>query len=146
MSILYADTSALARAHLPDEAGHGELYKRLRSQDAAVLTSVLTRVEFARAARAAGRTGRLKRWRVTLERFEHDCRPGGPITVLALDPGRVLPAARELVLEHPIGTLDAIHLTVALQDGREVAGEDLVFVTRDRGQARAARKLGLAVA
>jgi hypothetical protein len=55
-----------------------------------------------------------------------------------------LAGAHTLVLEHPLRTLDAIHLAVALGDASELAaGEPVIFVTRDQVQAEAARALGL---
>lgn len=143
MNLLYADTSALARAYFPDESGHEELSSLLL---APVVTSEITQVEFARAVRAAARQGRYRRWRLLIERFEEDVRAEGPVTLLKLRPEAILPVARELVLDHPVRTLDAIHLAVALEEGVALAGADgLVFVTRDRAQARAARALGLSV-
>ena len=65
----------------------------------------------------------------------------GPITVVDLDPTAILPSARELVLEHHLGTLDAIHLAVAV-DFRDTGSDDVVFVTRDADQAAAANALG----
>jgi len=43
-------------------------------------------------------------------------------------------------------TLDAIHLAVCTEECPDLAGDDeIIFVTRDSGQARAARALGLTV-
>ncbi len=144
MSILYADTSALARAYLPDEAGHRDLRRLLREDEVPVVTSEITRVEFARAVRAAARRGRHQKWRLILDRFEHETGPDGTIALIGLRPETVLQLARDIVLEQPVGTLDAIHLAVALGEASELGGE-LVFVTRDKKQAAAAKALGLRV-
>jgi predicted nucleic acid-binding protein len=143
----YADTSALVRAYLSGEEEHAELRALLLDGDLPVVTSVLTRVEFASAVAAAGRAGRLRRPRVLLDRFDADCRDSGPLTLLDLDTGATLPLARRLVREHPLRTLDAIHLAVALTDASELAAGDPVWiVTRDTAQAAAAESLGLRLA
>lgn len=112
-----------------------------------VLTSDLARVELASAVRAAGRARRVDDWHGLLARIDADCDAEGPITLLELRPSPTIATARRLVLEHRLAALDALHLAVALEDARVVAGdEELVFVTRDRDQATAAAALGLAVA
>ncbi|HEX9891388.1 MAG TPA: type II toxin-antitoxin system VapC family toxin [Actinomycetota bacterium] len=146
MTVLYADASALARAYLPDETGHAELRRLIREDVEPVITSEVAAVEVAHAVRAAARLGRHRDWQPIMARFERETGAGVVITMIGLDPARVLPMAKDLVLEHSVGTLDAIHLAVALQDGRELGEDDLVFVTRDRVQARVARVLGLTVA
>jgi hypothetical protein len=45
---------------------------------------------------------------VLLDRFDADCRDGGPLTLLDLDAAGVLPLARRLVRAHPVRTLAAI--------------------------------------
>lgn len=140
----YADTSALVGAYLAEEQDHAELRGLLLEGDRPVVTSELTRVEFASAVAAAARAGRLRRPRVLLDRFDRDCGDSGPLTLLALDPAAILPLARRLVREHTVRTLDAIHLAVALTDAVELAaGEPVSMVTRDRAQAEAAESLGL---
>lgn len=146
MSLLYADTSALVRAYLADEPGHPRLRRLLLEGDEPVVTSELARVEFASAVRAAARSGRLPAWRELLAIFDTHCAEGRPLALLALRPAVVLPKARELVVTHALRTLDAIHLAVVLEECPPLAGEDeVVLVTRDRAQARAARALGVEV-
>ncbi|MGH3720165.1 MAG: hypothetical protein ACRDRI_15245 [Pseudonocardiaceae bacterium] len=54
------------------------------------------------------------------------------------------PQARQLVLDHPVRTLDAIHLAVATTTATELAaGEPLEFITCDQRQAQTADALGL---
>jgi uncharacterized protein len=145
--VYYADTSVLVRAYFSREPDHLALRQLLLEGDAPVVTSALTRVEFASAIAAAGRAGRLRRQRVLLDRFDGDCRDGGPVTLLDFDAAGVLPLARRLVRAHPLRTLDAIHLAVALTDARELAaGEPVSLVTRDKAQAAAAESLGLGLA
>ncbi|MBI2237026.1 MAG: type II toxin-antitoxin system VapC family toxin [Actinobacteria bacterium] len=146
MSLLYADTSALVRAYVADEPDHSALRKLLLDGMERVVTSEIARVEFAAAIRGAARAGRLRNWRELLAVFDAHCADGHPISLLELRGSTVLPAAYRLVLDRGIRTLDAIHLAVAIEEGPALADDgDVVFVTRDRAQARAARALGLAV-
>ncbi|MGQ0775559.1 MAG: type II toxin-antitoxin system VapC family toxin [Pseudonocardiales bacterium] len=144
MSVRYADTSALVRCYLVDEDDHKRLRGLLLEGREPVVTSEITRVEFASALSAAARAGRLRRPEWLLAKVDADCGPGGPIALLALDAGTVLPCARQLVLDHPVRTLDAIHLAVAATTATELAaGEPLEFVTCDQRQAQTADALGL---
>lgn len=142
MSVLYADTSALATAYLHDEIEHPRYRALLLAGTNVVLTSALTRVEIASAVRPLVAHGRPRAARAVLERFDAHC-SGGPVTLLAFAADSVLLRAYDIVLAHRVRTLDAIHLAVALdasEDEPEVA-----FVTRDARQAAAAASLGLAV-
>ncbi|HEV8557399.1 MAG TPA: type II toxin-antitoxin system VapC family toxin [Actinophytocola sp.] len=146
MTLLYADTSAVVRAYVMAEPDHAELRKLLVEGTDSVVTSELTRVEFAGAVAAAGRARRIRESRILLDRFDGDCGVDGSISLLQLDNAVVLPLARRLVTEHFVHTLDAIHLAVALSDATALAaGEPVVLVTRDKRQAEAARALGLSV-
>lgn len=146
MSLLYADTSALVRAYLVDEPDHETLRARLLEGDEAVVASELARVELTSAVTAAGRARRLRRPQRLLDRFDADCGPDGPLSLLRLRPEIVLPAAVELVRNHGLRTLDGIHLAVAVEEARPLAGAaGLVFVTRDAEQARVATTLGMDV-
>jgi predicted nucleic acid-binding protein len=147
MGVFYADTSALVGAYLSGEPNYAELRRLLFEGDVPVVTSVLTRVEFASAVAAAGRAARLRRPRVLLDRFDAECGESGAVTLLDLDTTATLPLARRLVREYPVRTLDALHLAVALTAASEVAaGEPVSIVTRDRAQAAAAESLGLGLA
>lgn len=147
MVVRYADPSALVRAYLEDEPEHEHLRASLLESDDPVLTSELARVEIASGLRAASRAGRIGDWRPLLGRIDANWSADGPITLLELHPPRALRTARRLVTAQRLRTLDAIHLAVALEDARAVAGDDpFVFVTRDADQAAAAAALGLAVA
>ena len=147
MSTIYADTSALVGAYLPDERDHDALRTMLLEGDQKVVTSELALVEFAGAARSAERAGRIRRAGPLLARLDVDCQSDGPIALLRLRPETVLPTARDLILAHRLGTLDALHLAVAVEETPAIVGGDpLVFVTRDAAQASAAASLGFAVA
>lgn len=142
----YVDPSALVRAYLPDEDPRGELQEALFDDPDPVVTSEIARIELAAAVRAAGRSGRLAQWELVLRRMDADLAPDGAIQPIAFRSDPVVGIARQLVLDHRLRALDAIHLAVALEDGRALAqDEDLVFVTRDSDQAKAARALGLTV-
>lgn len=146
MSVLYADPSALVRAYLSDEPEHQELRAMLLEGTHKVVTSEVSRVEHASAIHAAARAGRIANPRGSLDRFDLDIGDEGRVNMLVLRPGPILRLAYDLVSAHRLRTLDAIHLAVALEDGRTAAvGEDLAFVTRDEDQATAARELGLTV-
>lgn len=146
MTLLYADTSALVRAYFEDEPDHRQLRERLLEGRGAVVTSELARVELASAIRAAASAGRLRRSAGLLARIDADCEEGGPIALLRLRAEAVLPLAYNLVLEHRLRTLDAVHLAVALEECPVLAGDDdIVFVTRDEDQAAAAAAVGYSV-
>lgn len=146
MTLLYADTSALVRAYFEDEGDHALLREELLEGADPVVTSELARVELASAIRAATIAGRLRRSSGLLARIDADCDEHGPIAMLRLRADAVLPVAYNLVLEHRLRTLDAIHLAVALEECPVLAGDDdVVFVTRDEDQAAAARAVGFTV-
>ncbi|CAN5751012.1 type II toxin-antitoxin system VapC family toxin [soil metagenome] len=146
MSLLYADTSALARAYFVDEPDHVTLRARLLEGTEPVITSELARVELASAVGAAAPGERLPAITGLLARMDADCRGDGPLFLLRLRPEVVLPTAYRLVIDHGLRTLNAIHVAVALEESPAlVADGDLVFVTRDAQQAVAAAALGLVV-
>jgi predicted nucleic acid-binding protein len=146
MTMRYADPSAIVATYLSDHEDHELLRSTLREGTDPVLVSEIARVEVASAAMAAERARRVPEGRSIIDRFEVDCLPGGPFTVLALESAPVIARATELVEQHPVAALDALHLAVAVDQAQVLAeGEPLVFVTRDRRQADAARALGLRV-
>lgn len=146
MTLLYVDTSALARAYLTDEVGHEQLRTLLFESDYRVVTSELARIELASAMVSASRTGRTPDWEEVLATMEADTGPAGMIALIALRRESILPSALRLVTAHRLRTLDAIHLAVAIEEGpRLAAREGIEFVTRDHDQAAAARALGLMV-
>lgn len=147
VALYYADTSALVRAYFADEVDHSLLRELLLEDGNPVVTSEITRVEIASAVRAASSGGRLRRWRALLARIDADCGAGGPVMLLALRLDLVLPAARSLVLDHGLRTLDALHLAVAIEQCPILVDDgEITFVTRDRVQAAAAEALGFLVA
>ena len=146
MTLLYADTSALARAYLDDEPEHHELRRLLLEGGETVVTSELAQLELASAVTGAAAARRIRAPAKLLTAIDTDCSDDGHIVLLTFRPDRLLAPARRLVVEHTLRALDAVHLAVALVDCPVLAGgEETVFVTRDERQARAARRLGLIV-
>ncbi len=118
----------------------------LRDSDELVITSELARLEVVRAVHAAHRARRAWEPAGLLTRFDGEVGPDRRILTLRLDPPQAIATARRLVSIHRLGSLDAIHLAVALIEADQlVADQELVFVTRDRVQREAAVDEGLAV-
>jgi len=142
----YADTSALVRCYFPDEPDHEELRALLLEGADPVVTSELTRVELASAVHSAHRAGRLPDPASLLAVVDADCAEDGPVALLRLQPEAVFGLATALVAQHPLRSLDAVHLAVARTTAAELAGgEPVVLVTRDHRRAAAAAALGMAV-
>ena len=146
MSLLYADSSALLRAYFVDEDEHLELRNLLLGQREPVVTSEITRLELASAVRSVYSAGRAARSSDLLGRIEGDLAEDGAISPIDLRADVIIPTAYRFILEHRLRPLDAIHLAVCVEDCPGLAGDqEVVFVTRDGDQAKAARALGLAV-
>jgi hypothetical protein len=111
VTLYYFDTSAVVLAYFVDEEDHDLLAGMLFDGNDPVVTGELTRLELASAAAAAFRAKWLGDPRPVLDRFDLDCGDDGAITVLRLDPPAVLPLAQRLVLEQPLRSLDAVHLS-----------------------------------
>ncbi len=109
------------------------------------MTSQISVVEVSAALTAARRAGRLSDDALARLLPTASNLAGGNVTLLALEPDTTVARARELVIEHRLRALDAIHLAVADLDARRLTEpeEKLVFATRDADQAAAARALGL---
>ena len=140
--VLYADTSALARAYLADEPDSAALRELLFDSGEAVLASELARVELARAVKNAERSGRILDAAAVLEAVDADLERS--VVLVDFEPAAILPSSRNLVLAHRLGTLDAIHLAVALEESRS-SDDPVVVVSRDADQTAAAKCLGLSV-
>jgi predicted nucleic acid-binding protein len=146
LSLLYADSSALARAYFADEPEHDALRTLLLDGTELVITSEIARLELASALRAASSNRRFRRWTDFARRIDRDLADGGPIAAIDLRAETIFPVAHRLILEHRLRTLDAIHLAVCAEEAPALAGgEEIVFVTRDNDQANAARSMGFAV-
>lgn len=146
MNLRYADTSALVRCYFPDEPDHDELRTVLLEGPDPVVTSELTRLEMASAVHAAHRNAWVADPDELLEVFDADCGEDGPIALLRLLPDTVLGLATDMLSEHPLRSMDALHLAVARSTAADLAaGEPVVLVTRDDRQAAAAAALGMPV-
>ncbi len=124
-AVVYCDSSALVRAYLADEAGHSGLSRLLLDPRRLVATSALTEVEMVAAIRAAARAGRrfaTRTW--PSPKPSADMGTGGPVALLALESGHVLPRARALCEIHRLRALDAVHLAVALAEAAGARADD----------------------
>lgn len=142
-SIAYCDTSAILRAYLTDENGHEQTRQRLLSSEVSLVSSAIAEVELTAALQGAVRDGRVNDPDLILSAISDAA--NGPLLFITLNGARILPTARALCGRHRLRALDAIHLAVALTDGRELAGDGLIFITCDADQAAAARAEGLEV-
>jgi predicted nucleic acid-binding protein len=139
--IIYVDSSVLVRAYLPDEQGHQAANDLLVGEDALV-TSTWTLVEVTSALTRAARTGRAD-IEALLGAFETDTAVEGPVTLLRVDAVAVEARAIDIVREHAIRSLDALHLAVAELAAMPLSSpEPCGFASRDRAQAEVAAKLG----
>jgi predicted nucleic acid-binding protein len=146
MTLLYADSSALLRAYFADEDDHVELRNLLLGGREPVVTSEITRLELASAVRSAYSSGRVARSSDLLGRIDGDLAEEGAISPIDFRADPIVGVAYRFILEHRLRPLDAIHLAVCVEDCPGIAGgQEVVFVTRDNDQARAARALGLEV-
>jgi hypothetical protein len=142
--LLYADTSAIVGAYVPDEPDHRTLNRLLLAGDDPIVTSELTLVEFGSAMARAHRAHRVTDPDKVVANFVADCSNPGVFCVVTMTSGSILPLARKLTLEHRLRSLDAIHLATALIRGISFAGtEDFAMVTRDQRQTVAAKACGL---
>jgi predicted nucleic acid-binding protein len=142
--IIYVDSSALARAYLPDEDGHDVAHQMMIGEDALV-TSTWTLVEVTSALTRAARSGRVDLDGL-LAAFESDTAVDGPVTLLRPDQIAVEARAVDIVRQHALRSLDALHLAVAELAALPLAApEECGFASRDRAQAEVAAKLGFTV-
>jgi uncharacterized protein len=148
MALSFLDTSVFVRAYLEDEEGHDDALALLVAGGRLVASDLLG-VEAVRAIRGAERVGRITRQAATevLSEMESDTSSEGIVDLIPLDGPATVARARELVFDHPVRTLDALHLAVAEREGRRLAqpDEDLVFTTFDARQRETARALGFTV-
>jgi uncharacterized protein len=116
----------------------------LNGEDALV-TSTWTLVDVASALTRAARGGRADLDRL-LAAFESDTATDGPVTLLRPDQAAVEGRAIEIVREHALRSLDALHVAVAELAAMPLASpEECGFASRDNAQAAVAGKLGFVV-
>lgn len=142
--IIYVDSSVLVRAYLPDEEGHAAANDLLIGEHALV-TSTWTLVEVTSALTRAARGGRADLDDL-LAAFESDTAVDGPVTLLRADAVAVEARAIEIVREHGIRSLDALHVAVAGLAAMPLASPEACgFASRDMTQAEVAAKEGFVV-
>jgi len=145
VTVTYADSSVLVRAYMAAEPSHARA-RAVVFGGSSVLTCELAVVEFVSAITRAVKGRRIRSSKPTVQAFDQDCADGGPIILLPLDAANAIDEARRLVTRYGLRTMDAVHLAVALVNGRAAASpEPLHFATFDSEQAKAARAEGLPV-
>lgn len=140
--IVYADSSVLARAYLPDEDDHERSMELLRNPNTVVVTGTWTKIEVAGALVRAARAGRGEPT-MLLNSWKEDTTLGGPVTVVSVSQDDVERDAFSIVVAHGIRAMDAWHLACASLVVPEIAGEEaFAFASRDKEQAAVAKARG----
>ncbi|MFC4336450.1 type II toxin-antitoxin system VapC family toxin [Salininema proteolyticum] len=143
--IVYADSSVLVRAYLPDEKGHEGALDLLNDPDLVVVTGTWTLIEVAGALVRAAKCFRGDQG-VLLAAWEADTSDEGPITVIGAPQNEVERAAYGIVVEHGIRAMDAWHVASAVLMVPQLAvGEEYGFVSRDKDQAAVAESKGFRI-
>jgi uncharacterized protein len=142
VSVTYVDTSAMVRAYLRDEPDHAAWRAYLLGSAATLLSSSVLRLELAAAVSAARRARRLRRISKVLDLLAAHCSSDGPISLLGVT-GHHLDTARDLVEQHPLRSMDALHLATALSAQATLGA--VRFVTCDARQAAVGKQVGLTV-
>ena len=140
--IVYADTSALASVYLEDEIDAGWLKEIILEGADPIVTSQLTDVELLSSLVRAEREGRITHSQLlaAAEAFAADTADDGPIGILPMT-RLTLDTAKECLLAANVRSLDAIHFAAARGIGKSSA-DDVLILTRDERQGRAAEQLG----
>lgn len=143
--LVYVDSSVLARAYLPDEIGHQNAVELIYGAAHLLVTATWSLVEVTSALTRAVRASRGNDDLDTLlAAVDADLGNDGPVTLLRADQQAVEHRAREIIRQHALRSLDALHLAVAeiaaqpLTEPREPLG----VATRDDAQRAAAHALG----
>ena len=138
MSWAYFDTSALLKRYV-DEDGRREVLQLLRRHDC--VTSALLSVELRSALRRRVTDGSLDKGRVPeiLKRFAGDREFWAFVEITS----EVLRTAEILVANHPLRTLDAIHVASAQLFAVRMTASKLLFVSADTRQSAVAASIGL---
>ena len=139
MTWAYFDTSALIKRYV-DEPGRREVLQLLRRHQC--VTSAVLPVEFRSALRRRATDGSLDARRIPeiVKRFAADREFWSLVEVT----GEVLQAAEKLVADHPLRTLDALHVASSQLFAARLASEQ-TFVTADARQAAVASAIGLPI-
>ena len=133
----YLDTSALAKWYL-NESGSEAFVAYLQGLDVAVISS-LTRTEMRSLLARRRRMGELDHaLESVLFAALLDDIAEGSLSLVRVDDTRFDDAVNLLSRypEHPLRTLDALHLAIAIENA-------LPIITADKALARSAKKLGI---
>ncbi len=143
--IRFFDTSALGAAYL-GEPGRLWVRELLFWNTDRAMVSELADVELPGLLCRSQRNGVItdEELQALLGIYDMDTCSEGPIGVLRLTP-TTLTTARQIALDEPVGSLDAIHLAAAVLLQQKRPQEAVTVVTLDRRQATAARRLGFHV-
>jgi uncharacterized protein len=145
MRIAYVDSSVIVRYYLVNDPHHAEAVALIDDTDGAIVTGTWTVIEtsgaLARACRRAGVDATAILAQLDLDVTE------GPITLVAEPQDDIERIALDIVRTEGIRAMDAWHIAVASLALPELTGpgDQAIFVTRDRDQARAAERRGLAL-
>lgn len=130
MSLIFADTSALVKRYVHEL---GSIWVRgwcgTQAGNTVVISELATIEVIAGLARRR-RDGSVRRARLARLRDQFLLHVDQEYLIVDLR-SRIVTAARDLALRHPLYTLDAIHLASALE-ARQVVGNALVFVSADQ--------------
>ena len=141
--LVYVDSSVLARAYLPDEPGHPEAAALITGTDHLLVTATWTLVEVTSALVRATRAGRRGDVDALLAVLAADTGEDGPVTLLRADTEQVERRSLDIVREHALRSLDAMHLAAALAAVPLLdPGAALGLASRDEAQRRAGIALG----
>jgi uncharacterized protein len=146
VKIAYVDSSIVVRSYLPNDPGRNEVVALLNDDNVAVVTSTLTRIEASGALVRAARLARADPGDA-LARLDQDF-ADGVITLVGADQADMELNALHIVRAYGICALDAWHIATAQLVLPELAGpgDTSVFVSRDKEQADAAKRVGLSLA
>ncbi|MGH3694761.1 MAG: type II toxin-antitoxin system VapC family toxin [Pseudonocardiaceae bacterium] len=142
--LVYVDSSVLARAYLPGEEGHAEAAALLAGTDHLLVTATWTIVEVTSTLVRATRVGRRGDIDALLAVLAADTGKDGTVTLLRADTEQVELRALQIVREHALQSLDAMHLAVATLAAVPLLdpGDSLGLASRDKAQRQAGIALG----
>ncbi len=137
-SFYFFDTSALVK-RFHDESGSAVVHALFAEQDSTIIISDLTIIELTSALRRT-----LQRGEITRDAFDNALAQFGKVLqdelIVAGFRSGFVQAARDLVIQYGIRTLDALQLTSAMQ----FQNLSPVFVCADAQLLRAATAVGFA--
>ncbi|MFM9018420.1 MAG: type II toxin-antitoxin system VapC family toxin [Actinomycetota bacterium] len=145
-ALAYIDASIVVRTLMHDEDGHPRGVAALADTTARATTWTLTQVEATCALRAAHRAKRIG----AHSAVDSDMGAlfAGPDALMLLpgsDPS-IVDVAMGVASRRRVRALDAMHIAVALVEGRQLAADwPVVFITADHEQGKAAKAEGLRV-